>query len=67
LKKDFKIDLDWFQSEYMKGKDSQYYGKALRENIAVIDSFERYIGKKKYAKQIKIESIVSKLKEIYSQ
>lgn len=67
LKKDFKIDLDWFQSEYMKGKDSQYYGKALRENIAVIDSFERYIGKKKYAKQIKIESIVSKLKEIYSK
>ncbi|SMD46364.1 hypothetical protein SAMN00777080_5049 [Aquiflexum balticum DSM 16537] len=65
LKKVFKTDLDWFQSEYMKGVSSQYYAKAPRDNAAVIDSFDRYIGKRKYAEQLKIDSIIGKLKELY--
>jgi len=65
LKKSFKTDLDWFQSEYMKGTSSQYYPKALKDNLSVIDSFERYISKKKYANQIEIERIIRKLKELY--
>ena len=65
LRKPFKTDLDWFQEEYIKGPSSQYYAKALRDNPSVIDSFERYISKKKYAKQIEVESIVRNLKELY--
>lgn len=65
LKESFKTDLDWFQSEYKKGTSSQYYAKAHKDNLSVIDSFERYISKKKYAKQIEIESLISKLKELY--
>lgn len=65
LRKPFKTDLDWFQEEYIKGPSSQYYAKALRDNPSVIDSFERYISKKKYAKQIEVESIVRNIKELY--
>jgi len=65
LKKSFKTDLDWFQAEYIKGTSSQYYAKAHRDNPSVIDSFERYIAKKKYAKQLEVEIIVHKLRELY--
>ncbi len=65
LKKFFKTDLDWFQAEYIKGTSSQYYAKALRDNPSVIDSFERYIAKKKYANQLEVETIVRKLRELY--
>lgn len=65
LKKSFKTDLDWFQAEYIKGTSSQYYAKAFRDNSSVIDSFKRYIAKKKYAKHLKVEIIVRKLREIY--
>ncbi|MBK9290478.1 MAG: hypothetical protein IPM52_02420 [Bacteroidetes bacterium] len=65
LKKTFKTDLDWFQEEYKKGSSSQYYAKALRDNKSVIDSFERYIVKKKYANQLEVETIVRKLRELY--
>ncbi|MFW6272509.1 MAG: hypothetical protein ACOC2U_01860 [bacterium] len=65
LKKKFKEDLDWFQDEYKKGSNSQYYDKAKRDNSSVIDSFERYIMKKKYAKQLNIETLVNKLKDLY--
>ncbi|MFW5871631.1 MAG: hypothetical protein ACOCUT_00845 [bacterium] len=65
IKKSFKTDLDWFQAEYIKGISSQYYAKALRDNSSVIDSFERYIAKKKYANQLEVETIVRKLRELY--
>jgi hypothetical protein len=65
IRKQFKYDFDWFQEEYKKGNSSKYYDKANRENSAVIDSFKRYIEKKKYANQLNIESIISKLKELY--
>jgi len=65
LKKKFKEDLDWFQEEYMKGTNSEYYDKANRDNSSVIDSFERYITRKKYAKQLNIANLVNKLKELY--
>lgn len=65
IKKSFKTDLDWFQAEYIKGTSSQYYAKALRDNPSVIDSFERYIAKKKYANQLEVETIVRKLRELY--
>lgn len=65
LKKSFKTDLDWFQAEYIKGTMSQYYAKALRDNPSVIDSFERYIAKRKYANQLEVETIVQKLRELY--
>ena len=65
LKKSFKTDLDWFQAEYIKGTMSQYYAKALRDNPSVIDSFERYIAKRKYANQLEVETIVQRLRELY--
>lgn len=62
----FKEDLDWFQDEYKKGNLSQYYGKASRDNSSVIESYNRYLAKKKYANKINITQIISKLKELYS-
>lgn len=65
LKKSFKTDLDWFQAEYIKGPSSKYYANASIDNPSVIDSFKRYITKKKYANQLEVETIVRKLKELY--
>ena len=65
IKKQFKIDLDWFQDEYRKGDSSQYYGKASRDNISAIDAFNRYLTKKKYALKLNLEKINNKLKELY--
>ena len=65
LKKSFKTDLNWFQAEYIKETSSEYYAKAPRDNPSVIDSFKRYITKKKYAKQIEVENIVNRLRELY--
>ncbi|KAA6318703.1 hypothetical protein EZS27_031324, partial [termite gut metagenome] len=38
-----KRDIDWFQNEYLKGNDSQYYAKASRSNKSVIESYERHL------------------------
>ncbi|MDL2315065.1 hypothetical protein LJC16_02270 [Bacteroidales bacterium OttesenSCG-928-C19] len=64
-KKKFKEDLDWFQDEHKKGTQSQYYAKASRENQIVIDSFRRYIEKKKYANLLDIDLIIAELKKLY--
>lgn len=58
-------DLKWFQDEYAKGKNSQYYAKASRENTATIDAFGRYLAKKKYATKILLPEIIEFLKKIY--
>jgi hypothetical protein len=63
--KQFKDDLDWFQDEYKKGTSSQYYSKAPRDNSSIIESFKRYIEKKKYVNQLDIANIISRLKELY--
>jgi hypothetical protein len=65
IRKQFKIDLDWFQDEYRKSNDSQYYGKAKRDNMSVLEALKRYFENKKYANKINIEQIISKLKELY--
>jgi hypothetical protein len=65
IKKSFKKDLDWFQAEYKKGGSSLYYSKAPRDNPSVIDSFERYITKKKYANQLDVATIVKELRKLY--
>ena len=67
---EFKFDLIWFQEEYKKGDNSQYYKKASRDNKSVLDSFKRYIEKKKYVKSKKIsqkdiDKIILKLGEKY--
>jgi hypothetical protein len=63
--KQFKTDLDWFQNEYKEGAKSQYYAKAKRDNISVIESFKRYIEKKNYASKLDTTKIIHKLKELY--
>lgn len=66
---DFREDLEWFQREYQKGKDSMWYGQASHDNNnVVIDSFQRYLSKKDrraYSRKINILSIISALKSIY--
>lgn len=66
IRKQFKIDLDWFQDEYKKGDSSQYYAKASKENISIIEAYGRYLKKKSYANKLDIELITSKLKEFYT-
>lgn len=58
-------DLKWFQNEYVKGTNSQYYAKASRENAATIDAFGRYLAKKKYASGISLSYIIDFLKKFY--
>ena len=58
-------DLNWFQDEYARGKDSKYYAKASRENAATIDAFGRYLAKKKYADKIPIPNIIEFLTKFY--
>ena len=65
LQNDFFQDLNWFQNEYAKGGTSQYYANASRENIHVIESFIRYIRKKKYAANLDVEKISEYLQKIY--
>ncbi len=65
LRDDVHRDLKWFQDEYAKGNNSQYYAKASRENTATIDAFGRYLTKKKYADRILIPDIIAFLKKIY--
>jgi len=65
IKKLFKEDLDWFQDEFKKGDLSSYYGKSNRDNSSVIEAFNRYIAKKKYANKVSIPQIIFKLKELY--
>lgn len=67
---EFKVDLVWFQEEYKKEDTSQYYKNAKRDNKSVLDSFKRYIEKKKYVKNGKIsqkdiDTIILKLREKY--
>jgi hypothetical protein len=66
IQKKFKEDIEWFQAEYIKGESSTYYAKASRENERVIESFERYIRKKKYNDKINIDRIISELKRLYN-
>jgi hypothetical protein len=66
IRSQFKEDLDWFQDEYKKNNLSQYYGKASRDNVSVIEAYNRYLAKKKYANKLDISQIISKLKELYS-
>jgi len=65
LHKEVYKDLIWFQDEYEKGDSSQYYARASRENYATIEAFIRYIGKKKYANALNIQSIADYLRQIY--
>ncbi|MDR1240349.1 MAG: hypothetical protein LBK29_00490 [Oscillospiraceae bacterium] len=66
IKTQFKVDLDWFQNEYKKGF-SEYYEKASRDNVHVIESFNRYIAKKTYAYKLNIDQIIVQLKTLYLQ
>ena len=65
LRDDVRRDLNWFQDEYAKGKNSKYYAKASRENAATIDAFGRYLAKKKYAAKILILDIIEFLTKFY--
>lgn len=65
IRKQFKIDLDWFQYECKKGDLSQYYAKASKENISIIETYGRYLKNRLYANKLDIELIMSKLKELY--
>lgn len=58
-------DLKWFQDEYAKGKQSQYYAHASRKNRPAIEAFIRYISKKKYAKSLNINQISDYLHKKY--
>jgi hypothetical protein len=71
IKKQVKEDLYWFQSEYKKGESSSYYKEASRDNKSVIDSFERFMSKRKELKDgatkegKKIDN--SKIRKIYTE
>lgn len=65
LRDDVHRDLKWFQDEYAKGQNSQYYAKASRENEATIDAFGRYLNNRKYAAKILIPDIIEFLKIFY--
>lgn len=65
LREDVYRDLRWFQEEYKKGEQSQYYAKASRNNQASIDAFVRYLSKRKYNNQVHVEQIGEYLKKIY--
>jgi hypothetical protein len=65
LFKQFKEDLMWFQKEYQKGDNSQYYAKASRENNRVIDALVRYIERKPYSNKLDINRITLRLKQLY--
>ena len=54
-----------FQDEYKKGGQSQYYPHASIDNRTAIDTFIRYLGRKKYSHQLHIDSIRNYLKRLY--
>ena len=58
-------DLKWFQDEYKKGGQSQYYPYASIDNRTAIDRFIKYLGRKKYSHQLHIDSIRNYLKRLY--
>ena len=66
-RQEFIQDLNWFQDEYAKGKDSHYYAIASRENSATIPAFIRYISKKKYASALRLDEIKTYLHRIYGR
>ena len=62
--------IDFTNNQFVKKEDSHYYEKAKRDNKSVLDSFKRYIEKKKYVKNGKIsqkdiDTIMLKLSEKY--
>lgn len=61
----FKEDLMWFQKEYQKGDNSQYYAKASRKNTRVIDALVRYIERKPYFNKLDINKIIMRLRQLY--
>lgn len=65
LRDDVYRDLKWFQDEYKKEGQSQYYAHASRDNHVSIEAFIRYLGKKKYSLHLQIDSIGDYLKKIY--
>ena len=65
LRKEFYIDLKWFQDEYAKGEQSKYYAHASRENYPSIEAFLRYIKKKEYAIFLDMNKISEQLHKIY--
>jgi hypothetical protein len=67
IREQFKQDVEWFLDEHIKGRRSQYYGKMSKENYLVIARFEDYIRNKPYARHMDIDSIISKLRELYLQ
>lgn len=66
LRDDVKKDLKWFLEEYKKEGRSQYYPHAMpRDNRDSIEAYIRYLGRKKYAHLLQIDSIGDYLKKIY--
>lgn len=60
-----KDDCEWFVNEYQKGGASQYYKHASHDNNKTIPAFKRYIKKKSYSSQVKLDSLISSLLEMY--
>jgi hypothetical protein len=74
VQKQFQKDLQWFQEEYRKGKNSKYYAIASRDNTQIINAFRDYLKWKGFSPldwvrdiyaQISNEKIIRKLNEIY--
>ncbi len=81
IKKQFKIDLEWFQGNYQEDFEDKnkkktkgvYFGKPT-ENSLVIEKFQQYLKNKKTNKEdwlkkiyssVDCEQIINKLKELY--
>lgn len=86
VKKQFKGDLDWFQENYQEsyrdkdgGSKKGYYSDKPKDNLSVIENFNRYLENKQNQKdgrtsmqwlrdiygQIDIEKIILKLRKLY--
>lgn len=82
IKKQFKIDLDWFQGNYQEffedkknGKQKGRYFGNRTDNYSVIEKFQDYLKNKKNSKEdwlrkiyssIDTDQIMIKLKDLYS-
>ena len=60
---DIKIDFNWFQNEYGKGAESDFYAKASRRNDAVLAAYKRHF-EKRYP-HINVNSMFDELRSVY--
>ena len=62
-RKSFKMDIEWFQHEVRKGKDSKYYGHIAWTKRVFWDKFFSYLSRREYVELIGVKEIKKMVNE----